>query len=180
MRRLASTTTCLPSSDRQTICTLPSNSWSDWNSPAEKLVDAHPLFDHLKAVGEVVENFALRRQVGPLLAESPLDVSRGEHSVWLVQSHVRIRVDPHATNASPTVDQDDLLITRKVLARDEQCVESGQAGAHDANVTRFYQRRPLDWNWLQCGHRHLFRRSTPPYIAQQEFDYVAVLWRRVE
>jgi hypothetical protein len=46
--------------------------------------------------------------------------------------------------------------------------------ASDADATRFYQRRPLDWNWLQCRHRHLFRRSTPPCMAQQEFDYVAV------
>jgi hypothetical protein len=56
----------------------------------------------------------------------------------------------------------------EVLARDEQCVESGQARSHDADVTRFYQRRPLDWNWLQCGHRHLFRRSTPPLHGAAE------------
>ena len=38
----------------------------------------------------------------------------------------------------------------------------GQARSHDADVTRFYQRRPLDRNWLRCGHWHLFSSSTPP------------------
>jgi hypothetical protein len=89
-------------------------------------------------------------------------------------------IDPHATNASPTVDQDDLLITREVLARDEQCVESGQARSHDADVTRFYQRRPLDRNWCDAGIGTSFVAVPLPYMAQQEFDYVAVAWRRLE
>ena len=33
-------------------------------------------------------------------------------AVWLVQSHVGIGVDPHAADAFPTVDKDDLLIVR--------------------------------------------------------------------
>src|ERR1700742_2826645 len=51
--------------------------------------------------------------------------------------------------------------TREVSAGDEEGVESGQAGSHDADVTLLYQRKPLNLNWLQCGHLRPFRRSTP-------------------
>ena len=80
--------------------------------PAEELVDLHPLLHHVEAVFEVVEHLALRRQVGAILAESPLDVPGGEHGMWLMQSHIGVGVDPHAAEAFPTVDEDDLLIAR--------------------------------------------------------------------
>src|SRR6476620_409362 len=35
----------------------------------------------------------------------------GEKAMWLVQSDVVVRVDPHAAGALPAVDEDDLLIT---------------------------------------------------------------------
>ena len=98
------------------------------------LVDPHPLLDHVEAVLEVVEHLALGRQVRAILAESPLDVPGGEHGMRLVESHVRVGVDPHAADALPSVDQDDLLVARQVSAGDEQGVESGDAGADDADI----------------------------------------------
>jgi len=80
--------------------------------PAEELVDLYTPLDHVEAVLEVVEHLALRRQVGAVLAESPLDVPGGEHGMRLVQPHVRVGVDPHTADAFPPVHQDDFLIAR--------------------------------------------------------------------
>jgi hypothetical protein len=54
----------------------------------------------------------------------------------LVQTHIRVGVDPHTADAVPAVDQDDLLVPREVTAGYEQRVEAGQAGSHDAHITR--------------------------------------------
>lgn len=118
--------------------------------PTEELVNLHPLFYDGETVFEVVEHLALGRKVGAILAQSPLDVAGGEHGMWLVQSNVRICVDPHAADAFPAVDQDDLLITREVSAGDEQGVESGDAGSHDADVTALHPRRLLNWRTCSC------------------------------
>ena len=82
--------------------------------------------------------------------------------MWLVQAHVRVRVDPHAADAFPAVDQDDLLIAGQVAAGDEEGIDSGKAGSHDADVTALYPRRGLDWgdvanrrDVLRCDNRWL-------------------------
>ena len=82
----------------------------------------------------MVEHLALRRQVGAILAERPFDVPGGEHGMRLVQPHVRVGVDPHAADAVPAVDQDDLLVARQVAAGDEQGIQSGDAGSDDADI----------------------------------------------
>jgi hypothetical protein len=113
--------------------------------PAEELVDARPLLDHVDAVGEVVEHLGFGRQVRGFGPESPSDVSRGEHRMRLMQPHVRVRVDPHSAHARPTVHQDHSLIAGQVLTGDEQRVQPGDAGANDADVATF--------NWH--GHNYL-------------------------
>jgi hypothetical protein len=75
----------------------------------EELVGLHPLLYNVEALFEMVEHLAPCLQVR---TESPLDGPGGEQAMWLVQSHVRLRVDPHAADACPAVDQDDLLIAR--------------------------------------------------------------------
>jgi hypothetical protein len=78
----------------------------------EELVGLPPLPYNVEALFEMVEQLAPCLQVGAILTESPLDGPGGEQAMWLVQSHVRLRVDPHAADACPAVDQDDLLIAR--------------------------------------------------------------------
>jgi hypothetical protein len=56
----------------------------------------------------------------------------------LVQPDVRVRVDPHAADAIPPIDQDDFLIAREVAAGDEEGVESCDAGSHDADLAGLY------------------------------------------
>jgi len=52
--------------------------------PTEEFLDLDTLFDHVEAVGEMVEHFVFRCQVRAVPAQSPFDVSRGEHRMWLV------------------------------------------------------------------------------------------------
>src|SRR5262249_20334833 len=106
--------------------------------PAEELIDLHAPLYHVEAMREVVEHLALRREIGAVPAESPLDVPGGEHGMWLVQPHVRGGVNPHAADAFPSVHQDDPLIARQVLAGDEEGVEPGDAGSHDADLAALY------------------------------------------
>jgi hypothetical protein len=111
---------------------------------------------------EVVEHLALVRQVRAILAEGPFDVPGGEHAVWLVQSDIRVGVDPHAADAFPAVDQDDLLIARQITAGREQRVNSGDAGSHDADVTGFHRH-----GWLGFEHRYPLVAVPPPDVAQE-------------
>ena len=133
------------------IRTIPSDSsWDSTAQPKNSSTWTRRLITSRQCC-EVVEHLALRRQVGTVLTESPLDVPGGEHGMWLMQSHVRVGVDPHAADAFPPVDQDDFLIARQVLAGDEECIQSGDAGSHDANIAGLY-----GGVWLcDSGHRIL-------------------------
>jgi hypothetical protein len=81
--------------------------------------------------------------------------------MWLMQAHVRVGVDPHAADAFPPIHEYDFLIARQVLTGNEESVETGDAGSHDADVaalnrdvSRGVSRR------LKGGHRWSFRRVT--------------------
>jgi hypothetical protein len=137
IRRFASTTSGRPSDDLHVIRTTPFVSSSDSIAQPKYSSTSHPLLDDAQTVLEMVEHFAFSREVGAMLAEGPLDVSGGEHRMWLVQPHVRVGVDPHAADALPAVDQDDLLFAREVPAGDEQGIEPREAGPHDAHIAAF-------------------------------------------
>jgi hypothetical protein len=70
----------------------------------------------------MVKYLALGRQVCAILAERPLDVARGEHGVRLMQAHIGVHIDPHAADAHPTINKNDLLVPRQVSTRGEQGV----------------------------------------------------------
>src|ERR1700761_4357413 len=98
----------------------------------------------------MVKYLVLGRQVRAILAERPFEVPRGEHRVRLVQAYIGVNIDPHATDARPTIDQNHLLVARHVPAGCEQGVQPGDSGSDDANVGGFYRRG------LGCGHRATF------------------------
>ena len=116
---------------------------------AEICGELNPLLDHVEAVLEVVEHLVLGGEVRGLRPEGPLDVPGGEEGVRLMKAHIGIRVHPHTADTFPAIDQDDLLISGQVAARDGERVESGDAGPDDAHLT------PLDVSRrrIQLSHR---------------------------
>ncbi len=122
----------------QATCTTPAISSCDSIVQPKSSSTRTRSFMTVEAVPEVVEHLVLRRQVRAILPESPFDVPGGEHAVWLVQSHVRVGVDPHAADAFPAVDQDDPLIAGQIAAGYEEGVDSGEAGSHYADIAALY------------------------------------------
>jgi hypothetical protein len=143
------------------------------NCPAVKLVDLHALLDHVEAVLEVVEYLLLCRQVRTVPAETPLDVPGSEHGMRLVQTHVRVCVDPHPADAFSPVDQDDFLIARQVLTGNKESVEPGDAGSHDADLAALYRdvTRSIS-GWLKGRHQWSLSLQHAPVVPGGDDDSI--------
>src|SRR6516225_1359050 len=99
-------------------------------------MQSHPVSHHIDAVRKVIEHLVLRCEMGAVGAERPLDVSRGEERVRLVQTHIRVGVDPHPADPASAVDYQDPMVLGQLPAGHRECVEPRHTCPDDGYVVR--------------------------------------------